>query len=141
MVIPEDLANAMHSIGKEIDSPGTKTYASLLIRRIKGGIEYKLYYEMIGKSKFSKEPAYVKLIFPTKKEIIFTSLDQIKKYISETNKLALLRYEFEDKKEGLPKYMYVFILETKTNNHIYFDLSEKLAKEWSNKYKLEIQNQ
>jgi len=125
---------AISVIYKHLKKDEGKAYGSMIIEKLKGNITYKVYFEMIGDNKYSKEPAYIKLIFPSKEEIVMSPLTEMEEALKKSNKVGMVRYEFEKKSKDRPLYMYVFMIGNK-----FFDLPEDMAKNLSKKLDIKIQ--
>lgn len=100
-----------------------KIYGSFRIEKLKRGIIYKVYHEMITPEKISKEPKYVKLVFPDKSEIKVSPLTELEIAFKKSRDVWMARYEFE---ENLPPTNYLYIFKV---GDYYFDLPESMAKE------------
>ena len=112
-----------------------RAYGSLVFEKLKGGIESKIYYEMLSPNKYSEHPAYVKLVFPDKTEISFPpscTKEQLADAIERTGNIWIGRFEFE-KKGRVPKYLYLL-----RAGDQYFDLPESFAKGIAKKANIEI---
>ena len=121
MTIPKKALKILFQIGKEYKG---KTYGSFRIENLKGGIIYKVYHEMITPEKISKEPKYIKLIFPDKYEIKISPLTELETALNKSRDVWMARYEFEVKVSSINlNYLYIF----KVGDH-YFDLPEDMAK-------------
>jgi len=102
-----------------------KVYGSLLVRKLKGNITYKLYFEMISDTEFSEKPAYLKLIFPPDIEVIVSPLAELEQAIKSNISLGIKKYEFEEDGRK-PKHLYLLSISGKI-----FDLPEKFAFEFA----------
>ncbi len=120
MVLSKKELKVLFQIGKENKG---KIYGSFHTEKLKGGIIYKVYYEMITERKKSKEPKYVKLVFPDKSEITVSPLTELETAFKKSRDVWMARYEFEVRMPST-NYLYIF----KVGNY-YFDLPEKMAKE------------
>ncbi len=130
MGLTKKAVSVIHKFTK--DNEG-KAYGSLIIEKIKGGITYKVYFEMIGDNEYSKNPAYIKLVFPSKEEII-SPLTDMEQAFKKSNQVGMVRYEFENKPKNMPSYVYIFRIGEK-----FFDLPEEMAKNISKKLDVKIQ--
>ncbi|GEM_PF-6140427 len=111
-----------------------KAYGSLIIEKLKGGVIYKIYFEIIGDNEYSKNPAYIKLIFPSKEEILISPLTEMELAFKKSNQVELIRYEFEKKTKNMPRYIYIFMVGDK-----FFDLPEEIANNISKELDVRIQ--
>lgn len=111
-----------------------KAYGSLIIEKLKGGIIYKIYFEVIGDNEYSEDPAYIKLVFPSKEEIVISPLTEMEQAFKKSNQVALVRYEFEKKPKNMPRYIYIFMVGDK-----FFDLPEDMANNISKELDVKIQ--
>src|SRR3989338_6493234 len=99
-----------------------KMYGSYNIEKLKGGVVYKPYYEMISSNTHSDQISYIKLVFPDKTEIKIEPLTKLKEALKKNNAVSMTRYEFKKK---LPESNYLYIF--RVGNH-FFDLPENMAK-------------
>ena len=120
MVLPKKVVKYLFDVGKKHKG---KMYGSFYTEKLKGGIIYKVYYEMVTPEKISKEPKYIKLEFPDKSEIKVSPLTELDTALKKSRDVWMARYKFE-KKLPPPNYLYIF----KVGDY-YFDLPENMAKE------------
>jgi hypothetical protein len=125
---------AVSVIHKFIRENKGKAYGSLIIEKLKGGVIYKVYFEMIGGNEYSKYPAYIKLVLPSKEEIIIYPLTDMEQAFKKSNQVGIIRYEFEKKPKNMPRYVYIFRI-----GNQFFDLPEELAKKISKELDIKIQ--
>jgi len=131
MVINKKILTTAYEHSKE---HGAKIYGSLIERKLKRNIIYKIYFEMINKTEFSDKPAYIKLIFPSKTEIIISPLTELEKAIEPGKGVGIAKYEFEEEFNGI-KYLYLCKV-----GGLYFDLPEKMAKEMAKIFDFKIKD-
>jgi hypothetical protein len=130
MSLTKKMVSVVYNFLKKNEAKG---FGSQVIEKLKGGITYKIYYELIGDNKYAKDPAYIKLIYPSKKEIIISPLPHMTQAFEESNQVGMIRYEFEKKVKGKTSYLYLMTVGDKV-----FDLPEDMAKTLSKKLDLKI---
>ena len=118
--IPKKALKTIFQIGNENKG---KIYGAVHTEKLKGGIIYKIYHEIVSPEKISKEPKYVKLVFPDKSEIEVSPLTGMETALKKSRDVWMARYEFEVK---MPHNNYLYIFKV---GDYYFDLPEKMAKE------------
>ncbi|MDO8511412.1 MAG: hypothetical protein Q7S55_04575 [Nanoarchaeota archaeon] len=97
-----------------------KAYGSLIIRHLRGGLVYKVYFEMFGTDKFSKEVAYIKLVLKDKTEVTISPITKLEQAFAKNNLAGITKFEFEDKNP--PKFLYILRV-----GDMFFDLTEDTA--------------
>jgi hypothetical protein len=77
---------------------------------------------LIDKDKYSEDVAYIKLELPDGDKIILSPMTEFQKALETSNKVAITRFQFVNKRKELPNHLYLC-----TVGKEFFDLPEEAA--------------
>jgi len=119
-----DIAKTLYNSIKKFD--GAEAYGSLIVETLEGDIQYKVYFKMLAEDKYETEPAYVKLIYPDKSEIIAQpSINKELLIQAAKHPLNIMKFKFKTHNDIKAKYFYLIKIQ-ETFYDLNADVAEKL---------------